>query len=245
MIPRTFILNNDKTRKIDFTTNFSPTINLQEKYEAALISIDLYNSIPNVTTKNNIFKYSTDNGQIWKTITLGIGSYELNQINTEIQRQMIENSDYDEEKNQFYITIEPNLPELKSFIQINNESYRVKMDNENSILSTVGFTIPVNENELILSPGNNKSQNIVDITSVNTVLVHTDFINGSYVNSNESTVIYAFDPNKVAPGFKLNETPNPLIYYPINRFALNSIRVWLTDQDNNPVDLRGERITVR
>ena len=51
--------------------------------------------------KNNTFKYSTDNGKTWKTIRFAIGSYELNQINTEIQRQMIENIDYDEEKMSF------------------------------------------------------------------------------------------------------------------------------------------------
>ena len=61
MIPRTFILNNANSKKTDFTTNFSPTIYLQEKYEAALISIDLYNSILNITMKINILVESLEN----------------------------------------------------------------------------------------------------------------------------------------------------------------------------------------
>ena len=43
----------------DFTTTFN-AINLDEnkQYEAALLSLDTYNSIPNITEgKNNTFKY--------------------------------------------------------------------------------------------------------------------------------------------------------------------------------------------
>ena len=44
----TLILSNNTS---DFTTNLSPPIDLNanKKYEAALLSIDLYNSIPNIT----------------------------------------------------------------------------------------------------------------------------------------------------------------------------------------------------
>ena len=80
---------------------------------------------------------------------------------------------------------------------------------------------------------------------INSVLVNVDIISGSYVNSSLSPVIYSFFPN-VAPGRKIVERPNPsLIYYPVNRFNIDSIRVWLTDQDNKPVDVRGERVTIR
>ena len=39
----------------DFTTNLSPSILLDKnkRYEAALLSIDLHNSIPNITQANN------------------------------------------------------------------------------------------------------------------------------------------------------------------------------------------------
>ena len=81
----------------DFTTDFSSTISLNQnkKYEAVLLSIDLYNSIPNITEENNKFKYSTDGGSTWKILTLNTGSYDLSAINDEIQRLMIINDDYD------------------------------------------------------------------------------------------------------------------------------------------------------
>jgi hypothetical protein len=235
----TLILSDNSS---DFTTNLSPPIylNANKQYEAALLSINLYNSIPNVTEKNNKFRYSADNGDNWKNITLSKGSYELPAINDEIQRQMLINGDYDSNNNKFYITITANIAELKSIIDITNESYLVDFTVENSIGSTLGF------NPLIIRYGHNKSQNIVDITKVNSVLVNVDIISGSYVNGNQSPAIYSFDPNRVSPGYKIDERPNPtLIFYHVSRLCINSVRVWLTDQDHNPIDTRGERVTVK
>src|SRR6476469_243384 len=90
--------------KSDFTFNLSPPIHLREdiQYEAALLSINLYNSIPNITDENNKFKYSADNEKTWKIITLNHGSYEIQAINDEIQRAMTVNGDYNADNNEFY-----------------------------------------------------------------------------------------------------------------------------------------------
>ena len=60
MKTQTFILSG---KEADFTTFYPSTIhfNQNKKYEAALLSIDLYNSIPNITEENNQFNYSPDN----------------------------------------------------------------------------------------------------------------------------------------------------------------------------------------
>ena len=226
----------------DFTTDMSQPIHFDadKKYEAALLSIDLYNSIPNITEENNKFKYSTDSGNTWKFITLNKGSYELAGINDEIQRQMIINGDYDNINNEFYISITTNISELKSVIDITNRLYRVDFTAENSIGPTLGFQ------RVIIQYGYNKSQDIVNITKVNFVLVNVNIISGSYVNGYQSPAIYSFDPNRVSPGYKVHERPNPqLIFYPVNRPCIDSIRVWLTDQNNKLIDLRGERVTIK
>ena len=228
--------------KSDFTFNLSPPIHLKQdtQYEAALLSINLYNSIPNITDENNKFKYSADNGNTWKIITLNRGSYDIQAINDEIQRVMITNGDFNADKNEFYITISADMPELKSIINITNPSYFVDFNLENSIGSTLGFQ-PVT-----VGPGYNKSQAIVDITKINLVLVNVDIISGSYVSGSLSPCIYSFDPYKVPPGYKLDDRPNPsLTYYPVNRTSINSLRIWLTDQNNKTIDLRGEKVTVK
>jgi len=240
----THILSN-KTCSTDFETTLNSPIQLlqNKEYEAALLSINLYNSIPNITENNNKFKYSTDNGSTWKTISLDKGSYELQAINDEIQRQMIANGDFDSEKNEAYISISPHISQLKSVLQISNRSYLVDFSTVNSIGVTLGFSPAAG---VVVGYGYNISQDIVDITKVNLVLVNTDIISGSYVNGSASSAIYSFDPNKVSPGYKIDETPKPsLIYFPVNRKIISKIRVWLTDQDNNPIDLRCERVTVK
>src|SRR6266536_2614552 len=238
MRSQTLILTGNST---DFTTNLSPQIRLDpsKKYEAALLSINLYNTIPNITDKNNRFEYSPDNGSTWKGFQLNIGAYEVSGINDEIQRQMIANGDYDSTNGEFYITVTVSVPESKSVIIISNPTYRVDFTAKNLLGPTLGFR-PV-----IIGKGYNKSQDIVDINRVNSVLVNIDIISGSYVNSNQSPAIYSFDPNVVSPGYKINKHQNPLTFYHVNTLNINSIRVWLTDQNNDPIDLRGERVTVR
>ena len=205
-----------------------------------MLSIDLFNSIPNITNLNNVLKYSTDKGVTWVNIQLDTGSYELTAISNEIQRLMVINGDYDPNAdNPYYISITANLSELKSIVHISNDFYRIDFNVPNSIGSVLGFT-----NETI-GMGYNESPNIVNIIQVNSILVNLDIISGSYVNGSASPTIYSFYPN-VSPGYKIVERLSPsLVFYPVSRKEINSMRVWLTDQNNGSIDLRVEQITVR
>ena len=57
----------------DFTTSFQPPLKLDPKkeYEAAFLSLETYNSVPNIAENNNVFKYSTDTENTWKSIKQG------------------------------------------------------------------------------------------------------------------------------------------------------------------------------
>jgi len=184
----TFIMSGKTS---DFTTKYSPSIILDpgKKYEAALLSIDLYNSIPNITDKNNKFEYSTSAGVTWKVIIIDPGSYELSAINDEIQRQMIANGDYDKINNLPYISTSANISTLKSVIQISNEGYSVLFGSD-SIGSVLGFDV---DTRYVGAGGVRfESPNIVDIIKINSILVNVDIIMGSYVNGLNTSTIYAF-----------------------------------------------------
>lgn len=229
----TFILSGNSS---DFVTCHNSVILDQNKsYEAALLSLDTYNSIPNISVeKNNIFSYSTDNGATWKIIAFNTGAYELAAINDEIKRQLIVNGDSDDA-----ISIIVNVSRLTSIVNIENPAYKIDFGVENSIGTVLGF------GAVIIGYGYNESPNIVDIMQVNSILVNIDIIMGSYVNGSPSPTMYSFYPN-VDPGYKIVERPNPsLIYYPLSRHDISRMRVWLTDQHGNLVDLRGETITIR
>ena len=179
------------------------------------MSLETYNSIPNITDKNNKFVYSVDNGINWKTIVLEKDAYEIAQINAEIQRQMIINNDYDETSNSFFINISHSR--LSAIIEITNPNYKINFNVENSIGTTLGF-----EKEVI-SAGYNKSSRIVDIMNVNSILVNVDFIHGSYVNGERRQAIHSFFSN-VGPGYKIRERPQPeLIFYSINSHYINHV----------------------
>src|SRR5688572_8062904 len=121
----------------DFTTTFPDPIILDQKqdYEAASLSLGTYNSIPNITDKNNKFVYSVDNGGTWKTITLEKDAYSLPQINSEIQRQMIINGDYHDDG--LYINISHSR--LSAIVEITHPNRQINFGFENSIGALLGF----------------------------------------------------------------------------------------------------------
>ena len=82
----TYILSGTTSQFV--TYNHQAQLDPNKKYEAALLFLDMYNSIQNIIDgKNNAFKYSVDNGSTWKIITIDTGAYELSAINNEIQRK--------------------------------------------------------------------------------------------------------------------------------------------------------------
>ena len=84
----------------DWTTVFSPALHLnpQRRYEMALVNLESYNIIPNITAANNTFVYSPDGGTSWKKITLPEGSYVISQIDAAIRRRLEANGDWNADK---------------------------------------------------------------------------------------------------------------------------------------------------
>lgn len=228
----TFILSDTST---NFTTiNDSAVLDPNKQYEAALVYLSTYNSIPNVSAEknNNKFTYSTDNGLAWKSITLDTGAYELEHVYHEIKRRIKENGD-DESS----IEITANISTFKSVVNIKNTSYQIDFREDQTIGSLLGF------NKEVISFGYHKSSKKVDITVISSILINLDIITGSYVKGRLFPTIHSFYPN-VPPGYVIIENPKP-IYYPVSRHDVSRMRLWLTDQNGNSIDLDGEILTAR
>ena len=99
-------------------------------------------------------------------------------------------------------------------------------------------------NKSIYGVGHHASEPLVNITSVNSILVHCNIIHSSYVRGVQAPVVYNFFPN-AAPGQKILEAPSNLIYLPITVDVIATLSVWLTDQDGKVLDLRREELTIR
>ena len=152
---------------------------------------------------------------------------------------MRDNGDYDDENDQPYIVIQANINTLKSVLILKN-GYQVDFseDRENTIASLLGF------NKRIYSEERQESQNIVNILNINSIHVKIDLISNSYVDGQEEPVIYSFFPN-VSPGYKIVETPKSPVYLPVIFKHIDRMTTSITDQNGNPLNLRGENITIR
>ena len=184
-----------------FNTLFNPKIELDRNkvYEIALVNLETYYSFPNIDDTNNVFVYSHDQGVTWTKIKIPTGSYEIDDLNNTIRFEMEKQGHYDEVNNDSYINISANSNTLKSILII-EPGYQVDFNQPNNLSKVLGFTGTKYEE------GFHESENVVNILSINSILVNIDITGGSYVNGTTKSTIYSFFP-KVSPGYKIINHP--------------------------------------
>lgn len=129
--------------------------------------------------------------------------------------------------------------ELKCKVKCNK--YMLILDNNrNSIGSLLGFKkfTVIKEGEEAIS------DDIVDIFKVNSIAVECSIVSGSWLNGKPSHILHMFYP-QVAPGFKVVEVPQNVVYLDLLTNNIDTITLKLVDQEGRPVDFRGETITAR
>lgn len=193
------------------------------QYEIGLINLWTYNSVPNIIKNvNSSFKYGDS------LIDLDTGSYEIDRIINEIKRKL-------------------NVDSSNLIIQGNNTTMlcELKADKDvdltmnTSLADILGF-----DREILAANKWHYSKRLVSITNITSFQVTCNIACGSYRNGQEVHTIFEFLP-KVAPGFLINESPSPIIYFPLNTHRIQSIVIQVVDQNGKLVDFRGDSITIR
>ena len=197
---------------------------------------ETYYLFPNIDETNNVFVYSPDNGNSWVKIKIPEGSYEIDDINNTIQHEMEKRGHHDAINEDYYINISVNSNTLKSVL-ILEEDYQVDFNHQNSLAKVLRFT------GTKCTKGFHESENVVNILSINSILINIDIISGSYVNGTMKNTIYSFFP-KVSPGYKIIESPVNLVYLPITLDTIDRLTVSITDQDGHLLNLRNEKLTI-
>lgn len=210
--------------------DFCPEIELDEQsnYSCCLLDFYTYNSIPNVTEKNNKFYYSTDDSENYECVTLPVGSYEMADIDNILNENL--------RIRRAGIDIKCDNSTMKCTIVSNAI---IDFTRSDSIGSILGFS-----DDRILSEGTFTSDKLINVTSINNLRIECDLISGSYHNGKGTHTIYEFDPD-ADPGYKINEQPKHLIYLPVVRRRISTINISILDQNGELVDFRGENITCR
>ena len=235
----------------NFTVYYSPPIELDttKTYELALISANLWRSWHNVTPKNNKFRYSptpsgdvsvsedspSGDGSVWVDLAIPPGAYNVTDINAEIKR-LIKGRGHDPDS----ISLTPNYSTQRSRISLAN-NYKVDFRDEkssNNLRSLLGF-----KPKLLSGNGDHDGDTLVDITSINSVVIRCSLINSSYINGSQTDIIHSFSPDQ-PPGYLLDIQPRNLIYLPINKQSqISQLTIRITDQAGREIDLHGERTT--
>ena len=117
-------------------------------------------------------------------------------------------------------------------------NYEVDFRKDKSIYNLLGF------HSNLYTSGFDESENMVNILTINRILINIDIISGSFVNGFTQPTIYSFFPD-VSRGYKLIENHHNLHYLPITANTIHSITIWLTDQNGNELNLRGENLSMR
>ena len=206
-------------------------------YEIALYRLETYYSFPNIVSSNNSIRISIDNGKSWLDLKIPIGAYDIKGINEALQRLLPSKSN-DGKGDETYVVLSGNKNTLKCVLDIRKDSTIVDFTAKNSIRSVLGF-----QAKKYKGVKRYESENNVNILSVNSILVHCDVINPVRVNGVFASVIYNFFPH-VSPGEKIVSQPKHLIYVPLTMSVISSMTAWVTDQNYNLLDLRGEELRI-
>lgn len=144
-----------------------------------------YYGFPTVNASNYLLKYPNDDERTWHNVFISEGSYEIQDMNKAIEQQLKQKNHYDSLNNKAFITLSSSISILKSVMKITG-SHKLDFRPSNSVRSILGFKNKIHH------AGYNESENIVNILTVNSILVEIDIINGRYVNGKLDPVIHSF-----------------------------------------------------
>lgn len=205
----------------DFTVEFPKPLKLKK---LALQSFTMTVSWFNITDKTNMFDVYTDENNV-KSITIPYGNKNVEDLNIDVMKAF--GSDDPPVK---FGRVQSRL---RMLIKL-TKGWNIDLT-KSDFHKLIGFEKKVYEShdeETVI-----EGENIADITNGNDIIyIHCDVVNGSLINQNNSEVIYSFTPRDV-PGVIVSKEFNNLIYYPVNRDSIRRIRMRVTNQNGELIDL--------
>ena len=218
---------------------FQPLQTNNKQFKIAVTFLTGYNGIFNVTNLNNTFyflKSITDDDHI--KITIPPGAYEIESLNNEIKRIIIDQEYYTETNYPFNII--PNFSTLGSIIEISTQGPAITFIPDDSIRGLLGFNKTTIFEEYNLSP------HPVDILSSDNIFIETDIAKGMIFRGKRSGIIMNFTMD-VDPGYKYIEKFHGGVqwYMMESKDVISSICFKLKNENNQIVSFNGQSITFR
>ena len=210
-----------------------------KQFKIAVTFLSGYNGIFNITNRNNKFYFKKNLiDEDFIQITIPNGAYEIESLNNEIKRIIIDKEHFTESDYPF--TIKPNFSTLGSIIEISQPGAVIGFVFDNNIGNILGF------NETLLYKEYNLSNNPADILSFDNIFLETDIAQGMIFKGRRSGNIHNFTMD-VDPGYKyIEKFRGGVQWYMMNtKDFISSINFKLKNENDNFVSFNGQSITFR
>ena len=185
----------------------------------------------NSSYKNQLIKYSSDNGSTFKEITFPAGVWNYTDFNTffkDIMKIVKDGAN----NNEYPITLEFDNTTFRVTITL-AQNYQLDLTSSN-FNDLVGF-----DNEVLKSQSNIglKVPNLSQDTDI--LNIHCDLINDSLVDGQDTDILYSFSTSVLRPSYSFTIEPRRVTFNPINSNNTSSIRVYITDGKRRLINLNG------
>ena len=213
-----------------------PLQTTNKQFKIAITFLTAYYDIFNVTDKNNKLYFRKSITDEYTQITVPKGAYEIESLDNEIKRIIIDGGHYT--KINYPITIKPNFSTLGSFIEINTQGPIITFKPADSIGVFLGFDRMTIFEENIISP------NPVDILSFDNIFIECDIAQGMIFKGRRSGVTHNFTMD-VSPGYKYIEKLRGGVqcYMMESKDIISNINFRIKKENNQIISFNGESIT--
>ena len=218
---------------------FQPLQTNNKQFKIAVTFLTGYNGIFNVTNRNNKFYFKKAiKDEDFIQIRIPEGAYEIESLNNEIKRIIIEKGHYTETNYPFRIT--PNFSTLGSIVEILTPGPLISFVFDDSIGSLLGF------NEILVWGKYNLSDDPVDILSFDNIFIECNIAQGLIFKGKRSGIIHNFTMD-VDPGYKYIERFRGGVqwYMMESKDIISSICFKLKNENGNLVSFNGQSVTFR
>ena len=227
------VKNQRGNRPGDFTTRFTPTIQLGNDasyYIGFNRIISMFFSWTNVNEgyNNQKIAFSKDDGRTWTDIDFTKGVWTYSDFDRYIKE---ETKTIDGEGNEDYpITLTFDDPTFRVIITLAT-NYQLDLTKSN-------FNELIGYDKKIIREETNIGVRVPNLTQDTDVLnIHCDLISDSLVDGEESDIIYSFGTSTLRASYGFVLEPRRVIFNPVNKTTISSIRIYITDGLRRPVYL--------
>ena len=209
-------------------------------FKIAVTFLSAYNGIFNATKINNKFYFtkSITDDEHYIVITILPGAYEIESLNDEIKRIIIDDEHFTPENYPF--EIKPYFSTLGSILEISNQESAVPFKPDDSIGSLLGF------NKRTIYEEYNLSDNPVDILSFDNIFIECNIAHGMIFKGRRSGKRFNLVMD-VSPGYRYIEKFRGGVqwYNMESKDIISSICFKLKNENGNLVSFNGQSVTFR